>query len=156
MHESDEFLPEGVPSELWQELVHRTSNASIVAVLSGAGISAASGIPTFRGKDGLWKQYRAEELATPEAFSRDPSLVWEWYGWRRAKVHAARPNAAHRALVDLAASFPGRCATGSTADLVSCGEQVGKCRFCESLRRSAGLPLACDAFDDGSENESCP
>jgi NAD-dependent deacetylase len=73
-----------------------------VGVLSGAGISAASGIPTFRGDDGLWKEYRAEDLATPEAFARDPETVWEWYGWRRDLIREAAPNAAHFALGDLA------------------------------------------------------
>jgi NAD-dependent deacetylase len=74
-----------------------------VAVLSGAGISAASGIPTFRGEGGLWKQHRAEDLATPEAFARDPGTVWEWYGWRRDLVRQAQPNAAHLALARLSA-----------------------------------------------------
>ena len=55
-----------------------------MAVLTGAGVSAESGVPTFRGANGLWKQYRVEELATPEAFARDPKLVWEWYDWRRS------------------------------------------------------------------------
>lgn len=67
-------------------------------VLTGAGISAESGVPTFRGAGGLWKTYRAEDLATPEAFARDPRLVWEWYGWRREIVASCAPNAAHRAL----------------------------------------------------------
>jgi NAD-dependent deacetylase len=70
---------------------------SIVA-LTGAGISAESGVPTFRGEDGLWKQYRAEDLATPQAFSRDPTLVWEWYDWRRGLIASCEPNAAHRTL----------------------------------------------------------
>jgi NAD-dependent deacetylase len=69
-----------------------------VLVVTGAGISADSGVPTFRGPQGLWKRYRPEELATPQAFARDPCLVWEWYGWRRAKVAACRPNEAHFAL----------------------------------------------------------
>ena len=73
-----------------------------VGVLSGAGISAASGIPTFRGDDGFWKNARAEDLATPEGFAADPTLVWEWYGWRRDKIRAAAPNGAHHALIDLA------------------------------------------------------
>jgi NAD-dependent deacetylase len=74
-----------------------------VAVLSGAGISAASGIPTFRGsEDSLWENYRPEELATPEAFARDPELVWRWYDWRRGMIAAASPNAAHEALARLA------------------------------------------------------
>lgn len=70
-----------------------------VAVLTGAGVSAESGVPVFRGTGGLWKQYRPEDLATPEAFARDPKLVWEWYDWRRCRIAEAQPNAAHFALV---------------------------------------------------------
>lgn len=77
-----------------------------VLVLTGAGISADSGVPTFRGKDGLWKRHRPEELATPEAFERDPRLVWEWYGWRREVVAACRPNAAHQALARWCLAMP--------------------------------------------------
>ena len=70
-------------------------------MLTGAGISAESGVPTFRGDGGLWKDYKPEDLATPEAFARDPRLVWEWYDWRRQMIAKAAPNAAHRALVQL-------------------------------------------------------
>jgi NAD-dependent deacetylase len=75
--------------------------AENVAVLTGAGISAESGIPTFRGDGGLWREHKPEELATPEAFARDPKLVWEWYDWRRQLISKAVPNAAHKALVKL-------------------------------------------------------
>ncbi len=75
-------------------------NKPIVA-LTGAGISAESGIPTFRGPDGLWRKFKPEELATPEAFQRNPRLVWEWYRWRLEKVLAARPNPGHYALAEL-------------------------------------------------------
>ena len=71
-------------------------------MLTGAGISAPSGIETFRGAGGHWRRHRTEDLATPEGFARDPSLVWEWYGERREKLRRASPNAAHRALVELA------------------------------------------------------
>jgi len=74
-------------------------NAKRVVAITGAGISAESGVPTFRGEDGLWRNYRAEELATPRAFERDPKLVWEWYDWRRGIIGKARPNAGHEALV---------------------------------------------------------
>ncbi|MGL4611474.1 MAG: SIR2 family NAD-dependent protein deacylase [Trueperaceae bacterium] len=77
-------------------------NANTIAVLTGAGISAASGIPTFRGGDGLWKNYRAEDLATPEAYATHPLLVWEWYKMRFETVAKAKPNAAHHALAELA------------------------------------------------------
>ncbi len=69
-----------------------------IAVLTGAGVSAESGVPTFRGPGGLWRHYRAEDLATPEAFRRDPALVWEWYDWRRQVVAGCRPNPAHEAI----------------------------------------------------------
>lgn len=77
--------------------------ASSIAVLTGAGISAESGIPTFRDAlTGLWENFRAEQLATPEAFLADPKLVWEWYAWRRQRVALARPNPGHLALTALA------------------------------------------------------
>jgi NAD-dependent deacetylase len=81
-------------------------SASSVVVLTGAGISAESGVPTFRGPGGLWKTFRAEDLATPEAFERDPRVVWEWYDSRRAALAAVGPNAGHRALVELEARKP--------------------------------------------------
>jgi len=77
----------------------RIAGAGRVSVLTGAGISAESGVPTFRGPDGMWKKFRVEELATPEAFARDPKLSWEWYDWRRQKLAPCRPNAGHEALV---------------------------------------------------------
>jgi NAD-dependent deacetylase len=76
-----------------------------VAILTGAGISAESGVPTFRGEGGLWHSYRAEELATPRAFQRDPGLVWEWYDWRRGLMGGCAPNEAHRTLVDMEPRF---------------------------------------------------
>jgi len=75
-----------------------------IAVLTGAGISAESGIPTFRGADGLWKDYRPEELATPQAYATNPELVWEWYAMRTNTVLQAEPNDAHRALAKLSKS----------------------------------------------------
>jgi NAD-dependent deacetylase len=82
------------------------SSALRIAVLTGAGISAESGIPTFRGAGGLWRNFKAEELATPSAFERDPKLVWEWYDWRRGLIAGAQPNAGHRALAHLEKSKP--------------------------------------------------
>ena len=73
-----------------------------VLVLTGAGVSAESGIPTFRGKDGYWRNLDPAKLATPEAFERDPKLVWEWYRERRQRISNARPNAAHKAIAKLA------------------------------------------------------
>jgi NAD-dependent deacetylase len=72
-----------------------------ITALTGAGISAESGVPTFRGAAGLWKKYRPEELATPAAFQRDPTLVWEFYAWRRKLVKGCEPNQAHLTLVKI-------------------------------------------------------
>ena len=77
------------------------ASARNVTILTGAGISADSGVPTFRGAEGLWRTFRAEDLATPEAFERDPRLVWEWYSWRRELIATKQPNPAHFALVEL-------------------------------------------------------
>lgn len=75
-------------------------------MLTGAGVSAASGVPTFRGSDGLWKNFKPEALATAEAFGRDPGLVWEWYAWRRFRIAACDPNDAHRVLAGWSRRFP--------------------------------------------------
>ena len=73
-----------------------------VLVLTGAGVSAESGIPPFRGKDGYWRNLDPAKLATPEAFARDPSLVWQWYRERRERIRNEQPNAAHEEIAKLA------------------------------------------------------
>ena len=90
-----------------QALVDRLKDANArITVLTGAGVSAASGVPTFRGNDGLWKNFRPEALATAEAFGRDPKLVWEWYAWRRFRIAACDPNPAHTVLASWGTRFP--------------------------------------------------
>lgn len=81
--------------------------AERVVVLTGAGISAESGVPVFRGTGGLWRQFRPEDLATPEAFQRQPELVWEWYLWRRARIAEAQPNPGHAMIARLQHSRQG-------------------------------------------------
>ena len=81
-------------------LKEKIATARSLTILTGAGISADSGVPTFRGADGLWRTFRAEDLATPEAFERDPRLVWEWYNWRRELIATKKPNPAHEAIVE--------------------------------------------------------
>lgn len=76
-------------------------------VLTGAGVSAESGVPTFRGEDGLWNRFRAQDLATLEAFRRDPALVWEWYDWRRGLMSKVEPNPAHTVLASWETRLPG-------------------------------------------------
>jgi NAD-dependent deacetylase len=83
---------------MFDQLARRIHPDARITVLTGAGVSAASGIPTFRGPDGLWKNFRPESLATPEAFERDPKLVWEWYDWRRQVLSSKKPNRAHEVL----------------------------------------------------------
>ncbi len=90
-----------------QTVAQALRRARHVLVFTGAGVSAESGIPTFRDAlGGLWQRFDPAELATPEAFRRDPALVWGWYEWRRARVLAASPNPAHAAIAELARRVP--------------------------------------------------
>lgn len=97
-------------------------------VLTGAGVSAESGIPTFRGTDGLWRNYRVEEVASPEAWRRDPHLVWEFYSMRRRLAAEAKPNAGHCALAALEASLGDRYFL-CTQNVDSLHEQAGSRRI---------------------------
>src|SRR6187431_1595676 len=81
-----------------KRLAEQLTREAHITVLTGAGVSAASGVPTFRGADGLWRNYRATELATPEAFAANRDVVWEWYQWRRSLIAACMPNPAHEVL----------------------------------------------------------
>jgi NAD-dependent deacetylase len=105
------------------ELIAQLRKARSVLVLTGSGISAESGLPTFRGVGGLWHAHRVEELASPEGFARDPVLVWRWYNERIAAHHRAQPNAGHLALARLEAR---------TAGFTLCTQNV------DSLHRRAG------------------
>ena len=87
-----------MPDDQIREVAQRMRGAAAVTVLTGAGISAPSDVPTFRGPGGLWRNRRPEALATPGAFTADPAGVWEWYDWRRQKVAACRPNRGHDVL----------------------------------------------------------
>jgi NAD-dependent deacetylase len=88
-----------------RKMIGKFRRARRLAVITGAGISAESGVPTFRGPHGLWRQYRAEDLATPQAFQRDPRLVWEWYDWRRRLISEKVPNAGHFAIAAMEGLF---------------------------------------------------
>lgn len=90
-----------IPSKLIEEL----KTAKTIVFFTGAGISAESGIPTFRGKDGIWNKFRPEELANFDAFMRNPQLVWEWYNYRKSIVHQSKPNPGHLAIVEFEKYF---------------------------------------------------
>ncbi len=92
--------------EIPEEAIKAIKEANKLVVLTGAGISAESGVPTFRGKNGLWKRFRPEELATPTAFKKDPKLVWEWYNWRRGLIAPIEPNEAHRLIAEMEKLYP--------------------------------------------------
>lgn len=89
-----------------KELLSLLQQSEIIMISSGAGISAESGVPTFRGAEGLWKNYRPEDLATPEAFRNDPVKVWQWYDWRRQLLKNVEPNPGHFALAELEKMVP--------------------------------------------------
>ncbi len=122
-------------------------------VLTGAGVSAASGMPTFRGEEGLWKDRRPEELATPSAFRRDPRLVWEWYAWRRQTAADCEPNAAHLALARWSLARPDAWIATQNVDGLH-GEALR-----QVAERGAGAPQAGpggatpDPGDEGADAE---
>jgi NAD-dependent deacetylase len=131
-------------------VARQLERARHVAVLTGAGVSAPSGIPTFRGADGLWRNHRAEDLATPEGFARDPRLVWEWYDWRRGLIAAAEPNAAHNVLARWQHRFD-RC-TIATQNVDGLHERAGG----DVLRLHGSIwRVACHAGCAGSPAD-CP
>jgi NAD-dependent deacetylase len=141
-----------------QDLIEALARARNVFVLTGAGMSAESGLPTFRGVDGYWGRYRVEDLASPEGFARNPRLVWSWYNERIAAHGGAQPNAGHRALVDLAALVAQltiatqnvdslHAAAGSQDVLELHGHlRTARCTICgKTYPLDRGLPL--DAID---------
>ena len=124
-----------------------------IFVLTGSGISAESGIPTFRGAGGLWRNYRVEEVASPHAWARDPALVWEFYSMRRRVAAAAKPNSGHRALAELEGKLSDRFFL-CTQNVDNLHEQAGSERVmhmhgelfksrCDSCRRPPFRDEAC-------------
>jgi NAD-dependent deacetylase len=96
------------PVEIPVELVSLLRRAARLVALTGAGVSQESGLRTFRdAQTGLWSQYKPEELASPQAFARDPKLIWDWYAWRREAVKGVRPNPGHYALAEMEKRLPG-------------------------------------------------
>ncbi len=136
-----------------RKLKERIWNSKHIAVLTGAGISAESGVPTFRGEGGLWKRFRAVDLATPEAFARDPKLVWEFYSWRREFIAPLSPNPGHFALAEIERRVPKF--TLITQNIDGLHKKAGsehilelhgnlwwvRCTGCGSLREDLRIPL---------------
>jgi len=87
--------------KMFESIIEQIKDIQKIVFVTGAGISQESGIPTFRGKDGLWRNYNAMELATIDAFYKNPKLVWEWYNERRGNIFAAQPNLGHKAITEL-------------------------------------------------------
>jgi NAD-dependent deacetylase len=130
----------------------RLREARRVLVVTGAGVSAESGVPTFRGPEGLWRQHRPEELATADAFARDPRLVWEWYDWRRQKIAAVAPNPAHHAIARL---------EGRVADFLLATQNVDGLHAAAGSRRQVELhgclwTLRCVACREEREDRRAP
>jgi NAD-dependent deacetylase len=136
------------------------AGVSNIVILTGAGVSAESGLATFRGADGLWEGHRVEDVATPEAFSRDPELVHAFYNARRAKLGTVEPNAAHKALARLDEEWPGDLLliTQNVDDLHERGGSKRLIHMHGEVRK--GWCLACDerfAWDGAmGEGTSCP
>jgi NAD-dependent deacetylase len=121
-------------------VINKLATAQRVAVLTGAGISAESGVPTFRGKDGLWGKFKAEELANPDAFLRNPQLVWEWYEFRRKIIRSVQPNPAHLTLVEMEKYFP---------HFLLCTQNV------DNLHFKAGNRNICELHGNILKNKCC-
>ena len=142
-----------------EALVAALRDARHVCVLTGAGVSAESGVPTFRdAQDGLWSRYRAEDLATPEAFLADPVLIWRWYRWRRELVSEAQPNPGHVAIAQLADRVPRfTLVTQNVDNLHQRAGSKGVIEFHGNIfedRCFADGSL--QAGDDGSDVPTCP
>ncbi|MBV6444241.1 MAG: NAD-dependent deacylase [Ignavibacteriales bacterium] len=99
------------------ELIDKLADSRKIVFFTGSGVSAESGIPTFRGDDGLWKKFSAQELANFDSFMRNPDMVWEWYQYRRRIIHDSEPNAGHRAIVDFEKYFDVTVITQNVDDL---------------------------------------
>jgi NAD-dependent deacetylase len=151
------------------QVAQRLRAARAVAAMTGAGISAESGVPTFRGADGLWRTYSASDLATPEAFARDPGLVWQWYRWRQGLVGRARPNAGHLALARLQARVPAftlmtqnvdglhqRAGSTNVIELHGTLWRARCARGCGVVQNLAGAAPGRDAGDGSAPPPACP
>ncbi|MCL5035752.1 MAG: NAD-dependent deacylase [Chloroflexi bacterium] len=149
------------PKYIPQSILSHIDKDTRITALTGAGISAESGIPTFRGKDGLWKKFRAEELATPEAFRKDHRTVWEWYRFRQDIIGKASPNPAHHALAEMEKLFCNFHIITQNVDGLH--RRAGSSRLCclhgdiwEARCIREGTVTACLPGKDGDPVPLCP
>lgn len=143
------------PAELIRQAAELLVGSRTVAVLTGAGVSAESGVPTFRASDGLWEGHRIQDVATPEGYSRDPKLVWQFYNSRRANVGKVSPNPGHFALAELEKHFGERFAL-ITQNVDGLHQEAGSRQVLEvhgSLRRTRCVNCG-DIADRGLETLS--
>jgi len=134
-------------------VAERLRTATRIAVLTGAGISAESGIPTFReAQTGLWSRFRPEDLASPDAFARDPTTVWDWYRWRRELVDRAAPNEGHTAIAELQRRVPGTVLITQNVDGLHQSAGSEAIELHGSIRRARCT--ACHAKREWSVDES--
>jgi NAD-dependent deacetylase len=138
-----------------ETVIEQLAAASHVAVLTGAGVSAESGIPTFRSPGGLWKTFKPEQLATPEAFASDPATVWEWYRHRRRIIAESAPNAGHQILAAWEKHFAHFCLVTQNVDNLH--SRAGSRNICElhgNIFRSRCHSCGKAADDTASEADS--
>jgi len=155
------------PSSDMAEFREVVSSSSHVVILTGAGVSAESGVPTFRGAGGFWRTFQAQDLATPEAFMDDPSLVWEFYHYRREVMSSKEPNPAHKAIADFEERFlrAGKQVVVITQNIDGLHKRAGskniielhgnlfktRCTRCEEIKVNTESPI-CEALRD----KGCP
>lgn len=145
-------------SDIESFTAHLQSSKRILALL-GAGLSASSGLPTFRGAGGLWRTHDATSLATPEAFARDPALVWQFYSYRRHMALKASPNRAHLALAELATKHPGFLALSQNVDgtfppVTIFSQTNTTCQVCPSAQDI--LQKSCNCFMAACSTSNAP
>lgn len=136
-----------------EKLLEAAARAKRCVVLTGAGISAESGLATFRGPGGWWRNHDPQTLATPQAFRRDPGLVWEWYRWRRDQALGAKPNPGHLAIAELEELFPGFLLITQNVDGLH--QRAGSRRMVE-LHGNIFRERCFDCGKIGSGTPSCP
>jgi len=140
--------------EIDKTIITKLRSAQQIVILSGAGTSAESGVPTFRdAQTGLWEKYKPEDLATPEAFANDPQMIWKWYQWRRQLIAKVNPNAGHRAITKLQENLKAVSVITQNVDgLHQIAGSTDVIEFHGNIRHNKCL--ACDVSESNSDNDT--